>query len=175
VDPTIEHDWSGHGQHVEFYKHKRDLLPCILEVQNTLGRTRTAVVESVGCKRILLARKTLFCNRHFTKEQAMEEVAHLTRLNHAHIVAVIGTYTLGKELSILMYPVAEYKLDEFLHKLSHPHREDEQSSMRSSANVFFTCLSSALHHVHHNLVKTHGYKTSKHLSPQKKRQTRNFL
>ena len=87
----------------------------ILEVQSDLGSTRTAVVESVKCRRILLARKTITCGKHtMTKEEAIKEVSHLTRLKHAHILQVIGTYVKGRLLSTLLYPVATYNLKGFL-------------------------------------------------------------
>jgi serine/threonine protein kinase len=149
----FEQNWSGRGHHAKFRKDERKLLDEILQIKDILGRTSTAVVESVKCKRILLARKTVFCNRNLTKEQAIDEVAHLTRLNHAHIVTVIGTYILGRELSILMYPVAEYNLDEFIRTLTETPAANELRQMKLSTDGFFSCLSSALDHVHHNLVK----------------------
>lgn len=125
----------------------------ILEVQDTLGRGSSAIVESVKCQRILLARKTIFCNRQLTKDDAVNEVAHLTHLDHAHIVRVIGTYTLDKQLSILTYPVAEHNLEEFLYEFSRTPRGDVQVKMFHHIRLFPHCLSSALRHVHKSLVK----------------------
>ncbi|KAF1939991.1 hypothetical protein EJ02DRAFT_513476 [Clathrospora elynae] len=68
TNPLIEQNWSGRGQHADFQKDERKLPSEILDVQETLGKTSSAIVESVKCRRILLARKTMFCNRHFTKE-----------------------------------------------------------------------------------------------------------
>jgi hypothetical protein len=56
VDPMVEQNWSGRGQHAKFEKDEQNLINIILEVQDDLGSTRTAVVQSVKCRRILLAR-----------------------------------------------------------------------------------------------------------------------
>lgn len=83
------------GQHAEFQRYERDLVYGIFEVKSILGRTNLAVVGNVKCLRILLARKTVFWRRQFTKKEAIE-VTHLTRLCHPHILRVVGTYTIGK-------------------------------------------------------------------------------
>jgi serine/threonine protein kinase len=115
VDPLLEQNWSGRGQHAEFKKHEQKLIDELLEVQEILGTTRTAFVQSVKCRRILLARKTIMCGKQtMTKQEAVAEVAHLTKLNHAHVLRVIGTYVKGRELSILLYPVAGGNLERFL-------------------------------------------------------------
>lgn len=94
-DPLKESDWSGRGQHVEFQGSEREAIDALLPVQQLLGSTNTAIVESVRCRRMYLARKTVRCGRSFTKEQAIEEVAHLNKLRHSHIVQIIGTYSIG--------------------------------------------------------------------------------
>jgi hypothetical protein len=118
-DPHSEQNWSGRGQHVEFRNSEVDKINQLLAVQDTLGMGVSAIVHSVKCRRILLARKTVHTNRRFTKQQAMEEVAHLARLNHAHVVRLIGTYTWKRDLMILMYPVADHNLSTFLDVLSN--------------------------------------------------------
>jgi serine/threonine protein kinase len=150
VDPSVEHNWSDRGQHVAFQKHEQGLINRILEVQETLGSTRTAVVQSVKCRRILLARKSITCGlRTMTKKEAVAEVAHITRLNHAHIIRVIGTYVKGAELSILLYPVADENLETFL------ERTPTQFSIAHSIALYslYGCLSSAVHYIHLSLTK----------------------
>jgi len=150
----IEKNWSGRGQHVEFQRHDRKLLSDILEVQDILGSTRTAVVESVKCKRILLARKTIRCGRNFTKTQAIEEVAHLNRLDHSHLVQVIGTYAIENELSILMYPVAEYNLETFIQDLDINHMADYEWIRRIRfLEHSMGCLATAVMYIHSKMTK----------------------
>jgi serine/threonine protein kinase len=176
VDPLLEQNWSGRGQHVEFRKDERKLVEQLLWVDETLGQGSAAIVQSVRCQRIMLARKTIFCNRKLTKDEAIDEVAHLTRLSHSHIVRLIGTYTLGRELSILIYPVAEQNLEEFLDTFSmNPkkpydqvlmtgkYRKHNHFSMNPSDHVkhgmrlyiekFLVCLSDTLNYIHSTLVK----------------------
>lgn len=161
IDSELELDWSGRGQHAQFSRHEVNIINELLPIQDTLGKGNSAVVHSVKCRRILLARKTIYTNRHFTKRQAVLEVAHLTRFHHAHVVRLIGTYTWQKELSILMYPATEHNLTSFLESLTHetqPHYEPRFTSRVSqglilSCRNFFPCLSSALHHIHQNLTK----------------------
>jgi serine/threonine protein kinase len=155
VDPSVEQDWSGRGQHVTFQKHEQRLIDEILEVQDILGSTRTAVVQSVKCRRILLARKSITCgNRTMTKEEAIAEVAHLTRLSHAHIIRVIGTYVKGRELSILLYPVANSNLEVFLETLRTACMGNNYKSRDIFAvETFPGCLSSAVSYLHRKLTK----------------------
>jgi serine/threonine protein kinase len=150
VDPLFEQNWSGRGQHAEFKKHEQKLIDELLEVQENLGCTRTAFVQSVKCRRILLARKTIMCGKQtMTQEEAVAEVSHLTRLNHAHILRIIGTYVKGRELSILLYPVADCNLEAFLES----YRDMRLSGMGSFLEECFSCLSSAVNYIHRNLTK----------------------
>ncbi|KAF2877345.1 kinase-like domain-containing protein [Massariosphaeria phaeospora] len=150
----VEQNWSGRGQHVEFDKADRRAVDDILQVEEVLGSTNSAIVQSVKCKRIRLARKTIRCNRHLTKEMAIDEVAHMSRLDHAHVVRVIGTYTMGSDLSILMYPVADYNLRSFLQQIyiSETGFDYWRSIVKSLPN-FFGCLSSAVQHIHSRMTK----------------------
>jgi serine/threonine protein kinase len=154
VDPMTEFNWSGRGQHTYFHKHETKDVAKILEVRDTLGSTTTAMVQSVKCRRILLARKTIRCSRGITRSDVIEEVAHITKLDHSHIVRVIGTYVMRRDLSILLYPVAEYNLQSFLeHIVTADVPEATWRQMAESCRDFFGCLSSALAHIHDNCVK----------------------
>jgi serine/threonine protein kinase len=157
VHPDTEQNWSGRGQHVRFAVHEQPLINSILEVVDTIGSTRTATVQSVKCRRILLARKTILCGkRSMTPEEAISEVSHLTRLNHAHVLRVIGTYVKGRELSILLYPVADCNLEDYLQDLrtnTKPIMSDEWWEVYYITQSFYHCLSSAIHHIHQNLTK----------------------
>jgi serine/threonine protein kinase len=154
VASLLEKDWSGRGQHTEFQKHEKKLVDSILDAQEVLGSTRTAIVQSVRCKRILLARKTVRCNRNFSKEKAIEEAAHLNKLDHSHVVQVIGTYIMGNELSILMYPVAEYNLESFTNDLDpRSHTEAEWINRLLSLRSFIGCLVVAVEYLHSHMTK----------------------
>jgi serine/threonine protein kinase len=149
VKPDLEQNWSGRGEHLELTGSDKDFLDRTLALYGLLGQSNSAIVERVKCRRIMLARKTISCSPHFTKQQAIEEVAHLKKLHHTHIVRVIGTYVLGKKLSILIYPVARYSLDGFLEVMESESLPGAELACRR----FFSCLSSALDHIHSIFMK----------------------
>lgn len=154
VEPELEQDWSGRGQHAEFNSESE--VP--LQVEAVLG-FGTALVESVRCRRIRLARKTINCSYRLKKEDAVKEVAHLQRLKHTHIIQVVGTYICGRKFSILLYPVAEYTLDVFMDEVRQESRnfldadEQQPSEKQESFETFFSCLAKAMDFIHKNLVK----------------------
>lgn len=162
VEKSGEQDWSGRGQHVEFEdtEREREHINQLLRYQKTLGNTETATVQSVRCRRILLARKTVFCSkRRITKSEAINEVAHLTQLRHPHILRLIGTYVIGNELSILLYPVTEDNLESFLDRMSKCRKEtsrvalDELCDLILSCEQFLSCLANAVEHIHSAFMK----------------------
>lgn len=129
-------------------------------MQDVIGSTASATVQSVRCRRIQLARKTILCSRHFTQEQAIQEVAHLKRLEHSHIVRVIGTYVLGKKLSILLYPLAEYNLETFCEAMEESVSPDDLDEMVLSCMGFFSCLTFTIEYIHSMLTKHMDIKPS---------------
>ncbi|OMP83818.1 putative L-type lectin-domain containing receptor kinase V.3 [Diplodia seriata] len=158
---SLEQNWSGKGQHVEFTNVKK--VP--LEPE---GRDLSAMVDVVTCRRIRLARKRIFFRDKLSREEAADEVSHLQRLNHAHIIRVIGTYVLpaARSVNILLYPVAEYNLETFLDEIWGAELSADitwtaaqlfskasplspfQLSALSSLSSFFTCLTNTVAHLH---------------------------
>jgi serine/threonine protein kinase len=107
----------------------------------------------VRCRRILLARKSITCSqRTMTRKDAIAEVAHLTRLSHAHIIRVIGTYVKGRELSILLYPVADCNLETFL-DIVPPRSTESRAKHYATRKSLYRCLSSAVAYIHSMLTK----------------------
>jgi serine/threonine protein kinase len=148
--PDEEHalDWSGRGQHAEYSPNEETSIPLV--EGKVLGHSMSAVVQSVRCRRIELARKTIRCTRRFTKEMVVTEVQHLQELQHRHIVRLVGTYTFKKNLAILLYPAARWNLDEFLDKYIHnpPDTQRKLSPWR-----FFGCLANAMAFIYKSNVK----------------------
>jgi len=70
------------------------------------------VYETV-CKGVRLAWKTTYCSRGVRPEQ-MREIDILRRLDHHHIVRLMGTYTQGPLLGLLLAPVAVCDLKTFM-------------------------------------------------------------
>jgi hypothetical protein len=151
VDPFDELNWSGKGQHVEYGAHEQSEIP--LKLEKTIGHSATALVESVRCRRIRLARKRIRCTRRLTQYDTISEVQQFQRLQHFHLVRVIGTYIVNRDLSILLYPVAEWNLEEFMDDTVNLDVDPASKNFSDSYNhrnrvlalrTFFGCLSSAI-------------------------------
>lgn len=129
-------------------------------MEGLLGNSATAVVESVRCRRVLLARKTIRCNRRMKRTDALKEVQHLKKLEHSHIIQVVGTYIFRQDLAILLYPAAEYNLETFMESIiaESPGREgfldkEETEPKLRAISTFFGCLAHAISFIHHNATK----------------------
>lgn len=144
-----ELNWSGRGQHVEY--EEGELVPLEMTVKPSIGRSMTAKVEQVRCEGVFLARKTRKRDRRMTFNRLLSEARHLKRLDHPHIVRLIGTYRQGRQISILMYPVATYNLARFL-DLCDPCRESPGrvtiESKTSALRQVFGCLAAVIAYVH---------------------------
>ncbi|KAJ8116775.1 hypothetical protein OPT61_g1869 [Boeremia exigua] len=157
---TNELDWSGRGEHVEYASRDESKIP--LRSEHILGHGFQAIVECVRCRRVRLARKTIFCSRSLQKTEAISEVEHLQKLRHSHIVRVVGTYTIGKRLAILLYPAAQWNLTEFMAEVN---KRSYSLTVNSSENpfdspktqtwsgveaitTFFGCISNAVLFIH---------------------------
>ena len=171
IHPTSEEkDWSGQGQHPEF--SERQTPP--LKVIGYIGASKSALVEKVRCRRILLARKMMKCWRRWTLEDALREVEHLNKLRHAHIVQLVGTYRQSRIFAVLLYPAADCDLSTFLSDTANLNvlppasassiHGNHQSSLNSdeledlqkreeSLNACFACLASALAYIHSSTIK----------------------
>jgi serine/threonine protein kinase len=132
----------------------------MLVPKGVLGHSATALVEKVRCKRIMLARKKIQCSWRVKREDMIEEVAHLQRLSHAHIVRGVGTYVIGKELSILLYPATTHNLEAFLTEYTELNDQPRTSaslpllfSMKAALDNFMKCLVHTIAFVHANLIK----------------------
>jgi hypothetical protein len=154
VDPDAELNWSGRGQHVEYQPGEEGIIP--LKSSRLLGESNSAIVDSVMCRRIELARKIIWCSRNLTKEEAVEEVKSLQQALHRHVVRVVGTYLFKRghiqELAILLYPAAQWNLEEYMDSLfqNEPHIHGFASA---NLSTFVGCLSHALQFIHSKHVK----------------------
>ena len=159
-----ELDWSGQGQHVEFAPEEEDTTP--LQLEKTIRHSNTVVVESVKCRKIRLARKRIRCVRRLTKEAAVTEVEHLQRLQHFHTVRVMGTYTLKKDLAILLYPVADCNLADYMDDMWSNQGDRSTTELVLGLGTFVGCLSTAMYGTHTQAqCQAPGHKTAKSSGP----------
>jgi serine/threonine protein kinase len=108
----------------------------------------------------MLARKTIRRNFRLNREDAIDEVAHLQRLSHSHIVRSVGTYVIGKKLSVVLYPATSHNLEKFLDKVNNLDSKWLPSSpticddhMCRELRRYFQCLSSTVAFPHKKIVK----------------------
>ena len=141
-----EVNWSGKGQHVTF--QPTEDVP--LKHLGHLGASISATVDKVLCRRVALARKTMRCTPRFKVADALIEVSHLQKLQHFHIVQLIGSYLQGRNFSILMYPVADLHLGTFLEDTSEVTYKGARYEFLSS---IFGCLASAFNFIHKHSTK----------------------
>ncbi|KAF2831125.1 kinase-like protein [Ophiobolus disseminans] len=116
-----------------------------------LGRSAKNEVEEVkmpGFRR-LLARKRIFIERGKQaaardRNQIQSEVDNLRRLQHEHIVKVLGCYAeeVGKRQTfcVLLFPAADEDLDHFLCEVCQPVSNEQKQWLAT----WFGCLASAL-------------------------------
>lgn len=158
--PSIETElnWSGRkpgtGQHVEFERYEE--IP--VKNEGLLFCSATAKIEKVKCKRILLARKSMTYHKKMKLADTINEVKHLNRLRHSHIMQVVGSYIQGKTFAVLLYPVANLDLKDFLQQIKSvlvPKCSMDYSDFMAVASLgcFFSCLATALAYVHSQTTK----------------------
>ncbi|KAK0122545.1 hypothetical protein ONS96_009587 [Cadophora gregata f. sp. sojae] len=111
-------NWSGKGQHVEFARNEH--IP--LEEGASLGRGASADVHEVVCRGVKIARKQIFCSRRMKIEDVKRELEILRKLDHKHVVTLLGSYTQRMVLGILLYPAAVCDLGVYLDELDEDLR-----------------------------------------------------
>ncbi|TPX17029.1 uncharacterized protein E0L32_012321 [Thyridium curvatum] len=126
----------------------------------TLGTGRFGVVDHVcsrntcipyARKRVLRGHSALDDERQL--RQFESEIQALKRLYHPHIVKLKGSYTDPKYLGIIMTPVAQVNLDEYLREMKL-----EDNIKRRLLRSFFGCLSTALAYLHQQNVRHNDIK-----------------
>jgi serine/threonine protein kinase len=157
----VEVNWSGRGQHVEF--RPDDKIP--LQLERAIGHSATAIVESVRCRRIRLARKSIRCRHGVKLKYLIREVSYLHRLRHPHIIQLVGTYLQKNTFAILLYPVATGDLTKFMDEWQLQY--SQQNGTSSSATYyqldlarFFFCLTSAVAFMHEKGIRHMDIKPS---------------
>ncbi|KAF9880561.1 hypothetical protein CkaCkLH20_01603 [Colletotrichum karsti] len=107
--------WSGIGKHPDFVESKKLHHKIVAPKDNLLGCGAYGSVEKVTYRSVCLARKWIKPRRNRTLEIIRAESHVMEKLDHEHIVKLIGTYTFRqRELYLLLWPVAVCNLSEIL-------------------------------------------------------------
>ena len=138
------------GKHRHFSKAEQVPLRKIEELGKGGFGYVDRVISTITYKEY--ARKLIPRGRTFKKNMEVlkdfeRELGHLKKLSHIHIVELIGSYTDLKFVGIIMSPVAEYNLKDFL------AREPMPPGALSFLRSFFGCLAAALSYLHNNQIR----------------------
>jgi serine/threonine protein kinase len=162
---AVFRDWSPIGSHVDF--RPEEVLP--LKEGRFLGSGSMANVYETT-----IGDRTYAWKRRYFKRKIMEEekkeIEILKRLSHEHIIELVGTYTQGRILGLLLYPVAvcdlatfledfesicnerdiESEQKERLHQLGLPYESPQDFRMTGSTYMYskLGCLTSAVEYIH---------------------------
>lgn len=143
VDPqTSLSDWAGRGtSHVAFAKE--ETLPLLQG--RFLGYGVQGGVYETTINTIPVAWKRKFC-RYKIGARELQEIEIIRKLNHQHIIELVGTYTHGPFLRLLLWPVAKCDLATFLEdvnvlvRVREGNVEDLSEGDQSSASERFASL-----------------------------------
>lgn len=103
-------DWSGRAiAHVDYERYER--LP--FELGKLLGAGINGPVYKITCDGVNLALKRISCRRKMGAREK-REIEIIKRLSHDHIIRLVGTFTQGRCLGLLLWPVAICDLATFL-------------------------------------------------------------
>lgn len=94
-----------------------------------------------------IRRQAAFNRSRDALKDFLTEMAIMRRLQHEHIVKYVGSFTDKKDLGILMSPVAECNLAEYLEDAS------TQIKQHPTLRTFFGCLAKALAYLHDENIK----------------------
>jgi hypothetical protein len=152
VEDKVPNDfvWCDRGIDAEF--HEREAIPVSHIV--LLGHGGSAVVDKVVCGGRVLARKQIKCTRRLSRTAALRELEATRKVqDHAHVVKIVGSYTQGNTLGILLHPAAECDLQTALERFSDPSSDyftDRARYVAFKARFFeyFGCLAHGLAYMH---------------------------
>jgi len=103
-------DWADRGTpHVLFSKDE----PLPFQEGDILGHGVNGPVTQTVIKGVRVALKRIYC-RQGVRQKHLQEIEIIRKLKHPHIIQLAGSYTRGRYLGILLYPVATCDLTTFL-------------------------------------------------------------
>jgi len=109
--------WCERGVDVEF--RPQESIP--LKHLTYLGHGGQAVVDKVFCNFRMLARKQIRIYKRSAHSAALRELEAIRKVqDHAHVVRIVGYYTQGNILGILLHPAAECDLQTALERFEDP-------------------------------------------------------
>lgn len=137
--------------HIE-YSQKSDIP--YMHMDN-LGHGSFGVVDSVQHISGVYARKTLrlgFGNIHERVKRVEREASIIKKLDHKHIIQVMATYQFKRVFCVIMRPVADMDLGEYLANMD-ALKKPERDSHSERLVRWFRCLTEAVAYIHKSKVR----------------------
>ena len=141
--------WVEKGEHCHFAKGE----PLPFVPKDILGNGGFGQVDKVAStisfreyarKRVLRSAVFRGPRKEHTR-QFIAEIQILKRLQHRHIIELIGSYTDSKYIGLIMLPIAEMDLGKYLSLATIANH--------SELRTFFGCLASALKFLHEKKIR----------------------
>ena len=142
-------DWPGSHVNLALEACSLSNIPGTLEYLFTLGEGGFGEVAKVRCTNgevYALKRIVRETKKKEAKEQmnsVRTELNILRQIRHQHYIRLVGSYTDSRHIGILMHPVADKNLEDYL--------ENFKADLESETLLarFFGCLATALAHLHY--------------------------
>ncbi|CAN9095531.1 unnamed protein product [Alternaria alternata] len=158
-EPPTGVDWAGTGNAYNLAWDSESQVP--IESIRTLGAGAFAMVEAVHCGGLVVARKSIRLQRSRRRADALamiqKEVSVMCKLEHTHILQIVGTYSTQRSFSLLLYPVCDQNLRDLLDDCDYMRKDDtaRNRALRIMLKRSMQCLAQALEHIHEQKVR-HG-------------------
>lgn len=113
-----------------------------------LGKGAYGIVDKVQRGSQFYARKTFTIYKHQKRkllDQISQEVKMITAIQHIHAVRLVETYACKLEYAMIMTPVADGNLADYIHDMAEGPRDHDRLRM---IPAWFGCLLSAMSYLH---------------------------
>jgi hypothetical protein len=147
-----ESSWSRRGRFIRI--HPTEQPP--LQNLGIVGRTEISTVRKVRCQGALLVRKSVRITFRKGLRTWLRELDVLDRLDHPHLIKLVGAYLRRDVLSILLYPLADFDLATYMsltETRSHVKTLPGFPDPRRSLKRFIRCLTSAVQYLKSNFIR----------------------